>query len=77
MQFPGSLHPLGQIPIFFYPVIIRTNPVFFRTNEVILRHIKTNISLKINIDSKQSICVSIEVSRGPHDFFGLSLVELF
>ena len=38
----------------------------------------TNISLKINIVSKQPTCMyQLRFSRGPHDLFlGLSLVEL-
>ena len=39
---------------------------------------ETNISLKINIDSKEPLCMyQLRFGRGPHDLFlGLSLVEL-
>ena len=45
---------------------------------VIFFYDETNISLKINIDSIQPICVyQLRFSRGPHGLFlGLSLVEL-
>ena len=41
-------------------------------------HGETNISLKLNIESKQATCMNkLRLSRGPHDFsLGLSLVEL-
>ena len=39
---------------------------------------ETNISLKINIDTKQPTCMyQLRFSRGPHDlFWGLSIVKL-
>ena len=57
---------------------------FTRGGEWLLKNVtfffygETNISLKINIDTKQPTCMyKLRFSRGPHNFcLGLSLVEL-